>query len=73
MKKMIKRRRENEKKEERKGCNECALCIMSRDERNGKNKRVCNIWLCSMAEHFQTRFKSEQSTYAAPGMLVYFI
>ena len=42
------------KKKERKRYNECALCTISRDERNEKNERVCYIfWLCSMAEHIK--------------------
>ena len=71
---MMKRKRENEKKEVRKGCNECALCTISGDEKNGKNERVCNIFLAVLnGRAYQTRFKSEQSIPAALGMLLYFM
>ena len=44
-KEMLERRIEKEK--ERKECNECALCTMSRDERNGNIDRVCDIFDCA--------------------------
>ena len=40
-----KKERGRRKKEVRKGCNECALCTMSKNEMNGSYKRVCNILL----------------------------
>ena len=35
------------KREIRKGCNKCALCTISRDFRNGSNKRVCYFFGCA--------------------------
>ena len=55
-KKIVERRRESgrKKREERKGCNKCASCTISRDERNEKMREfVIFFWLCSTAEHIK--------------------
>ena len=70
---MMKRKRENEKKEVRKGCN-AVHHAQFREMKGMEKMREFVIFLTVLnGRAYQTRFKSEQSTSAALGMLVYFI